>query len=158
MDHAGLLNCLKAESELLAALLIALREQQAALVAARSGEVLALSQRAEDLIKQIQQASKSRHAAQAGFESLDAAAESAADLRTRTQFKACLAALRNGSAELGKLQARNSALIQQGQIWVEGTLSSFVQLQTQGQPAIYGAAGTDSQNWQSERSLCDFNA
>ena len=83
MDHAGLLNCLKAESELLAALLIALREQQAALVAARSGEVLALSQQAEDLIKQLQQASKARLEAQTGFESLDAAAESAPRLRMK---------------------------------------------------------------------------
>lgn len=158
MSHGPLLESLKAEAACLEQLLTQLRRQQAALVAGRSQEVQQVSQLADGLIHELQAASVRRQQAQTGFESLDQAAEDAPDLRTRTQLKATLAQLRQGSEELQKLGRRNSQLIEQGLGWVDATLASFVELQQQGQPALYGARGTEAASWKSERSIFDSNA
>lgn len=158
MSHRPLLESLKDEATCLEQLLIQLRRQQAAMVAGNSLELSEASQVAETLISDLQTATARRVDAQAAFESLDQAIESAPDLRTRTQLKVHLTQLRTGSEELQLLHERNAALAQQGLEVVDATLNSFVQLQNQGQPAVYGARGTDASQWQSERSMCDFNA
>lgn len=158
MSHGPLLESLKDEAACLEQLLQQLRTQQAALVAGNSAELSQASQLAEAQMQALQSATARRVDVQSAFETLDAAAESAPDLRSRTQIKAFLAQLRNGCQALIELHQRNSALAEQGLQLVDATLSSFVQLQQQGQPAVYGARGNDATQWQSERSMCDFNA
>lgn len=157
MSHQALLSSLKAEADTLQALLEQLRWQQQAMLQGHSQEVLQSSQGAESLIKELQAASLQRQELQQGWDSLESACESSPDLRTRTQFKACLQQVQKGFEELARLRYRNQALIEQGLQWVDGTLSSFVDLGQQGQPAIYGGQGTES-NWKQERSICDYNA
>lgn len=154
----GLLERIKLEAELLQGLLTQLRLQQQALVAGDQPGILASSQQAEELVKQLHSASQARQSAQEPFESLDQAMSLTTDLRSRTQFKVCLQALRQGSGELKLLQQRNSALIAQGLSLVDATLTSFVELQQNAQPHVYGAHGAEDQPYSSERSILDFNA
>ncbi|PKL75498.1 MAG: hypothetical protein CVV27_15085 [Candidatus Melainabacteria bacterium HGW-Melainabacteria-1] len=158
MNHNSLLTSLKHEQELLFALLAQLERQQQALVACLNDEILAASQQSEALLRELQQATLARLAQQQDYASLDDATESAPDLRVRTQLKATVAQLRQGREALIRIQQRNQRLADQGLSWVDATLSSFVQLQQQGQPAVYGAKGTEASDWNPERSLCDYNA
>lgn len=158
MTIEHLLECLKTEAELLQAMLSQLRLQQQALVAGDQAVMVASSQQAESLLPSLQAATEARQDAQAGFASLDEVLDRIQGLREKTQFKVCLQTLRQGSQELALLQKRNLALIEQGLGWVDATLTSFVHLQQNGQPAVYGARGSEASDWSQERSMCDFNA
>jgi len=158
MSTTGLLSSLRSEAELLQGLLTQLRLQQQALVQGDQPVIVSSSQLAESLMPRLQAATEARQQAQQDFDSLDQALAQTAGLREQTQFKVCLQTLRQGSQELALLYQRNLALIEQGLSWTDATLSSFVQLQQNGQPAVYGARGSEAADWSPERSMCDFNA
>lgn len=154
---AQLLSALRDEAHCLQALLQQLRRQQQALIQGDTGQIAESSQQAEHWLQQLAAAGQTRAALQ-GESSLGDAEAGGADLREKTQFRVLLQTLRQGAAELPLLQARNRALIDAGLNWVDATLSSFVQLQQNGQPVVYGASGTEAGDWAPERSMCDFNA
>ncbi|MEZ0369506.1 MAG: flagellar export chaperone FlgN [Candidatus Sericytochromatia bacterium] len=153
-----LLECLKLEASCLQELLVQLRLQQQALVAGDQTGMLAASHNVENLLKPMQAASEQRQSVAQAWESLEDAMNQSPDLRSRTQFKVCLQALRQGAIELRQLHQRNSTLIVQGLSWVDASLSTFIQLQQQGQPAVYGATGGEATDWNPERSIFDSNA
>ncbi|MGV3524984.1 MAG: flagellar export chaperone FlgN [Candidatus Sericytochromatia bacterium] len=160
MSHSALLTRLGEELRLLRALLAQLEQQQHALIQGHSEGVLACAQASEELLDSLQEESRQRARLmqQQGWSSLEAATAACTSLRERTQLRALAPELTALSWQLHQQHAYNQALIAQGQQLVGETLQQFIALQQQGQPAVYGAAGTQQALPETHRALYDFNA
>lgn len=160
MSQSELLSRLNEELRLLRALLVQLEQQQQALIQGQSEAVLNCAQASEALLDLLQEESRQRARLmqQQGWSDLDAAIDGSANLRERTQLRALAAELAPLTQQLQQQHASNQALIAQGQQLVGETLQQFISLQQQGEPAVYGAAGTQQSLPEPHRALYDFNA
>ena len=135
-----------------------LQAQQRLLIKGSAEELHANGQACQQALAQLEQVTQARLNLQqtGGWDSPEAAAEG--DLKLQTQFKICLQAIRQRLKQLRQLQTMNQALIAQAQQLNEQNIEVLMQLQQQGQPAVYGAAGDYHSQWQAENSVYDFNA
>lgn len=160
MSANEILDCLRSESQAMRELLAELKLQQQTLISGNANQLQQQSQSCQLQIQKIEALSQERQRLQtewAGEAQPDLLALTADQPQLQAKIKICQHMLRSQTQELQRFQSQNQSLIAQAQSVNESSLEALLQLQRQGNPAVYTASGTTPE-WSTEPSVYDYNA
>ena len=157
MSANEILDCLRLESQIMRDLLTELKLQQQTLISGNAEQLQAQSQNCQMQIQKLESITQQRQRIHAELGGEDLLELTATDPPLQAKIKICQHMLRSQIEQLQRFQSHNQSLITQAHRVNENSIESLLQLQRQGNPAVYTASGV-TPDWSTEPSVYDYNA